>query len=55
MTFSEAFAHSFHFVFLVTVPFALITFVVSFFLREVPLKVSTKEKAEGETFEGGQA
>lgn len=46
-----AFSSSFHDVFLVTVPFALLTFVVSFFLRETPLKTSTKETAEGESFE----
>jgi len=50
----EAFAHSFHDVFLVTVPFALVTFVVSFFLREVPLKTSTRQTAEGEAFEAPQ-
>ncbi len=51
----QAFAHSFHDVFLITVPFALLAFVISFFLREVPLKTSTKETAEGESFEGKQA
>lgn len=51
----ESFAHSFHDVFLLTVPFAAVTFLVSFLLRESPLKTSTKEKAEGESFEGQHA
>lgn len=51
----QAFAHSFHDVFLITVPFALVTFLVSFFLRDAPLKASTKEKAEGESFEHAHA
>lgn len=51
----QAFAHAFHDVFLITVPFALLTFAVSFFLREVPLKTSTRERAEGESFEGQHA
>lgn len=46
-----AFSSAFHDVFLITVPFALLTFVLSFFLRETPLKTSTKETAEGESFE----
>jgi MFS family permease len=50
-----AFSHAFHDVFLITVPFAALTFVVSFFLRESPLKTSTKEVAEGESFGGHKA
>jgi EmrB/QacA subfamily drug resistance transporter len=50
-----AFSSAFHDVFLITVPFALLTFVVSFFLRETPLKESTKETAEGESFEHAHA
>lgn len=46
-----AFSSAFHDVFLWTVPFALLTFAISFFLRETPLKTSTKETAEGESFE----
>lgn len=46
-----AFSSAFHDVFLWTVPFAFLTFVLSFFLRETPLKTSTKETAEGESFE----
>ena len=47
----QAFAHSFQDVFLITVPFAALTFVVSLFLRESPLRGSTREVAEGEAFE----
>lgn len=43
-----AFASSFHDVFLFGVPFAVAAFVVALFLRESPLKESTKEMAEGE-------
>lgn len=50
-----AYSSSFHDVFLITVPFALLTFVISFFLRESPLKTSTKETAEGESFETAHA
>jgi len=51
----NAFAHSFHDVFLWVVPFSVLTFIVSLFLRETPLKTSTKEVAEGESFEGRHA
>jgi EmrB/QacA subfamily drug resistance transporter len=47
----QAFSHAFADVFLITVPFALITFGLSFLLREAPLKTSTREVAEGESFE----
>jgi hypothetical protein len=43
----EAFALSFHDVFLWTVPLAALTFVVALFLRETPLKESTADIAEG--------
>lgn len=46
-----AFSSAFHDVFLITIPFALLTFIISFFLRETPLKTSTRETAEGESFE----
>lgn len=36
----EAFVHSFHDMFLLTIPFALLTFVTAFFLKEVPLRGS---------------
>lgn len=41
----EAFARSFHDMFLLAIPFALLAFVVSFFLREAPLR-SGHEQAE---------
>lgn len=47
----QAFAHAFHDVFLWTLPFAILTFGVSWLLRETPLKATTKETAEGESFE----
>ena len=50
-----AFSHAFQDVFLITVPFAAVTFAVSLFLREAPLKTSTKDVAEGEVFEGQHA
>ena len=50
-----AFSSAFHDVFLITVPFALLTFVISFFLRETPLRTSTKETAAGESFETSHA
>ena len=37
---AEAFARSFHDMFLLTIPFALLAFVVSLFLRETPLRSS---------------
>lgn len=51
----NAFAHAFHDVFLLTVPFAFLTFIVSLMLREAPLKTSIKEVAEGESFDGHQS
>jgi EmrB/QacA subfamily drug resistance transporter len=48
----ESFVRAFHDVFLWTIPFAIATFVVALFLRETPLRTSTKEMAEGEAFEG---
>lgn len=44
----EAFVRAFHDVFIWAIPFAVLTFVVAFFLRETPLKTSTKDMAEGE-------
>ncbi len=46
-----AFARSFHDVFLAAIPLAVLAFVVSLFLRESPLRESTKEMAEGESLE----
>lgn len=47
-----AFAAAFHDVFLWTVPFAILTFALSFFLRETPLRTTAKAEAGGEAFEG---
>jgi EmrB/QacA subfamily drug resistance transporter len=46
-----AFASSFHDVFLFGIPFAAAAFVVALFLRESPLKASTKDEAAGEGLE----
>ncbi len=49
----SAFARSFHDVFLFAIPFAVIAFIVSLFLRETPLKATTDDMAKGEGLEGG--
>jgi len=41
----EAFASSFHDIFLIGIPFALAAFVVALFLREVPLSNTTRQAA----------
>ncbi len=46
-----AFATSFHDVFLFGLPFAVIAFAVSLFLKETPLQESAKEEAAGEGLE----
>lgn len=51
----NAFAHAFSDVFLIAVPLAVVAFALSFMLREAPLKTSTREVAEGESFEAQQA
>jgi len=48
----NAFAHSFHDVFLWVLPFSVLTFFISFLLREAPLKTTTRETAAAEVFEG---
>jgi MFS family permease len=48
----EAFVRAFHDVFIWAIPFAVLTFIVALFLRETPLKTSTKDMAEGEGLEG---
>ncbi len=48
----QAFALAFRDVFLWAVPFAVLTFCVSLLLRETPLRTSTKDQAEGQSFEG---
>lgn len=45
-----AFAAAFHDVFLWSVPFAVLTFLVSLLLREAPLHSGARETAEAETF-----
>jgi EmrB/QacA subfamily drug resistance transporter len=46
-----SFAQSFHDVFLFGLPFAAVAFVTSLFLKESPLKSSTRQEAEGEGLE----
>jgi MFS family permease len=46
----HAFASAFHDVFLWSVPFAFLTFLVTFLLREAPLRSEAREVAEGEAF-----
>ena len=46
-----AFANSFHDVFLVGIPFALLAFLVALFLKESPLRESSREEAAGEGLE----
>ncbi|MGH7237172.1 MAG: MFS transporter [Candidatus Saccharimonadales bacterium] len=43
-----AFTQGFHDLFLYAIPFVFVAFVISLFLRESPLKTSTKEVAAGE-------
>lgn len=50
-----AFAHAFHDVFLWTLPFAFLTFLISFLLRETPLRAAAREEVEGASFEGERA
>jgi len=47
----NAFATSFHDVFLIGIPLAALAFVVSLFLKESPLKTASKEEAKGEALE----
>ena len=42
----QAFAHSFHDMFLLAIPFALLAFVAALFLKEVPLRGSHKPALE---------
>jgi EmrB/QacA subfamily drug resistance transporter len=46
-----AFASSFHDVFLFGIPFAILAFITAQFLRETPLKSSTRDEAAGEGLE----
>ncbi|MET1033229.1 MAG: MDR family MFS transporter [Candidatus Saccharimonadales bacterium] len=47
----QSYVSSFHDMFLIAIPFALAAFVVSLFLREAPLKDSTRDTVEGETLQ----
>ncbi|MDE1944290.1 MAG: MFS transporter [Patescibacteria group bacterium] len=48
---TEAFAAAFRDLFLWTLPFALAAFVISFFLKEMPLRERSEEYAAGQGFE----
>jgi EmrB/QacA subfamily drug resistance transporter len=48
-----AFVSSFHDMFLLAIPVALATFVAALFLRETPLRNTTRDMAEGEGLEMG--
>jgi EmrB/QacA subfamily drug resistance transporter len=50
-----AFVMSFHDMFLYAIPFSLAAFVAALFLRETPLRETTREMADGEGFSGGHA
>lgn len=47
----EAFARSFHDVFIFGLPFALLAFFIALFLREAPLRGAAREEAAGEGME----
>lgn len=47
----ESFVRAFHDVFVWAIPFAILTFFIALFLRESPLKESTRDMAEGEGLE----
>lgn len=47
----QAYVSSFHDMFLLAIPFTVAAFLVALFLRETPLKSSTKEIVEAENFE----
>jgi EmrB/QacA subfamily drug resistance transporter len=50
-----AFASSFHDVFLIGIPFAIVALLVSLFLKESPLRESTSNQAEAEAIGEGMA
>ncbi|HSX16833.1 MAG TPA: MDR family MFS transporter [Patescibacteria group bacterium] len=50
----QSYVASFHDMFLLAIPFAVAAFVVALFLREAPLKDSTRDMAQGEALEGKQ-
>jgi EmrB/QacA subfamily drug resistance transporter len=47
----DAFARSFHDVFLAGIPFAVVAFIVAWFLKESPLKGASPEQVEAEALE----
>jgi len=47
----EAFAGAFRDLFLWAIPFAVLSFVIAWFLRESPLRTTVKQEAEGTAFE----
>ena len=47
----SAFAHAFRDVFLIGIPLGVLTLIVAFFLKDTPLRASTREMAEGEGLE----
>jgi EmrB/QacA subfamily drug resistance transporter len=51
----NAYVHAFHDMFLLAVPIALSAFGVALFLRETPLRSSTREVAEGESLQAEPA
>jgi hypothetical protein len=50
-----AFVSSFHDMFLLAIPVALAAFVTALFLRETPLRTTTRDMAEGEGLEMGHS
>ena len=50
----DAFARSFHDVFLIGIPFALLAFIVTLFLRESPLQGPARDEAAGEALKISQ-
>ena len=50
-----AYVHAFHDMFLISIPVALAAFVIALFLREAPLRSSTKDMAAGEGFEAAHS
>jgi len=51
----HAYVSSFHDLFLWAIPFTVAAFVVALFLKETPLKDTTRDMAEGEALEGKHA
>jgi hypothetical protein len=47
----QAYVSSFQEMFLLAIPFAAAAFIVALFLREAPLKASTREIAKAENLE----